>query len=145
MRTLEDRIADSVETMEELISVLDAETEALTRHDQETVGQLQPRKAALSDVYGRDSAFIGKKAGDVRDLGPEWVEALAETSKRVESAIKANMRALDVGRAAAQRMFSIIRESARRTQGTVDTYTGGARAAGDTGRRCLSVTFDGTV
>ena len=145
MRSLPDRIADAVELIEELIGVLDDETDAIRRHDLEAAGQLQSRKTALANVYMQDAAFLNKNQDDVRALGDDWLEALAEVRGRLDDAVRANLRAVEIGRSAAQRMFTIIRESARRAAGSVDNYTAGGMAAGDPSGRCVSVSYNGQV
>ena len=145
MKSLPDRIADAVELIDDLIGVLEAETDAIRRHDIEAAGQLQSRKTALANVYMQDAAFLNQNRDEVRALGDDWLEALAEVRGRLDEAVRANMRAVEIGRSAAQRMFAIIRESARRAAGSVDKYTAGGQAAGDPSGSCVSVSYNGQV
>ena len=123
MTTLYDRLADTVDLAEDLIGLLEDETNAIRAHDVATTTRLQPRKAAMTDAYTRDVKALSERAQDIADLGADWTDALVDVQARLDDAIAANMRALDIERGAAQRIFAIIRDSAQRANGRVDHYT----------------------
>ena len=145
MTTLYDQLADAVDLAEELIALLDAETAAVRAHDVATTTRLQPRKAAMADAYARDVRRLGQQADAIADLGEDWTDALADVQIRLDTAIAANLRALEVERGAAQRIFAIIKDTAQRARGTVDHYTAAGISTRSTTTGAVSINLDRTL
>ena len=142
MTTLYDHMADSVDLAEELIELLEAETQAIRSHDAVMTARLQPRKAAMTDAYARGVRQLGQHASEIAALGEDWTSALVDVQTRLDDAIAANLRALDIERGAARKIFAIIRDTATRAQGQVDHYTAAGRATQSTPRAAVSVNLD---
>ncbi len=130
---------DTVELMDELTAVLDDETAAVGRHDVATAARLHKRKQALGEAYAARLRRLQQAGG----AAAADAEALAAAGERLEAAVEANLRTLDVARVAAQRVFNVIAEGARAAAGAVDGYTQGGANVRGAGGRCVSVALDG--
>jgi|GEM_PF-2028052 len=140
--SFEDGMADAVAVMDDLTAVLADETAAVGRHDVAEAARLHKRKAALGEAYAAQMRRL-HKAGAGAAADPDALAALAAAGERLEAAVEHNLRTLDVARAAAQTVFTVIAESARSAVGAVDGYTQGGANLRGAPNRCVSVAVDG--
>ena len=140
--TIETLIIDTTETIDRLIALLDQETEAATNQDMELVSTLQPRKALLAEAHLRNVQALNQRSEEATSADKAVLDDLAAARDELGAALDDNLRALDIARSAAQRVFTIIAESARRTANPVDTYSADGMSPATPVPHCYSVSVD---
>ncbi|NBC33385.1 MAG: hypothetical protein GVY13_11980 [Alphaproteobacteria bacterium] len=139
---IDDLIVETTGTIDRLIALLDQETEAATAQDMDLVSSLQQRKALLAEAHLRNVQALNQRGAEAKQADPGVLEDFAAARDELGAALQDNLRALDIARSAAQRVFTIIAESARRAAHPVDNYSaeGITPAAGPP--HCTSVALD---
>lgn len=135
-------IVETTGTIDRLIALLDQETEAATAQDMGGVAALQQRKTLLAEAHLRNVQALSQRGSETKEADPGVLEDFAAARDELGAALEDNLRALDIARSAANRVFAIIAESARRAAHPVDNYSpeGVSPAAG--APACTSVTLD---
>ena len=140
--SIEDLIIDTTETMDRLIALLDQETEAAVAHDMDLVSALQQRKALLADAHLHNVQALSQRSDEAADADAGVLDDLASARDELSGALEDNLRALDVARSAAHKVFTIIAESARRSAHPVDNYSAEGVSPATPVPHCYSVSVD---
>jgi len=139
---LDTLILESTETIDRLIALLDEETDAATAQDMDRVSALQQRKALLAEAHLRNVQALNQRGSEASEADPGVLADFAAARDELGAALEDNLRALDIARAAARKVFTIIAESARRAAHPVDNYSAEGVTPGAGPPHCTSVALD---
>ncbi|GGE84936.1 hypothetical protein GCM10007285_10580 [Stappia taiwanensis] len=102
--------------MDQLITVIEAETELVRAGKLAEAGELQPEKANLVSVYMRGMTFVRDHAVALGNLAPGAVEALKRRHGEFQPILRVNLAVLSTAREVSDTLMRKVAEGAGATR-----------------------------
>ncbi len=140
-----DNLLDTLETIRRLVMVLDHETTAVMAMDIAAAALLQDEKIALTDAYAVQMRSLGACRDVLAAFEDEALAPLAEAHTKLTEALRLNLRALENGRQATQRVVETIGQAVREASSGNHGYGRRGTLAPPPAGRCVAVSLDGKI
>lgn len=144
-RPLSECLANAIATIDRLVAVLERETQAVSSMDLTAATVLQEEKVALTDAYAARMKELGGHRDELTAAGDAATGPLAEAHARLTASLRRNLRALENGRRAAERVVETIGAAVRQTAAQGQGYSRRGTPSAPPGGRCIPVSLDGKV
>lgn len=134
-----------METISDLVGVLDRETDLLKRNQAHEITALHVRKSALSTAMTHDIALLRRDADYVKMAAPEHVEVIRERQSAFQKSLAANQDALAAMRAISESLLRTVAEAVGARRGGPEIYGKEAGISGMAPSRPRAISVDTTL
>ena len=129
-------------TTNELISVLDEETNQLRKAKTNDIGQLSIRKDALTATLSHYMEKFRTHANEMRQLAPDELKNLESQRSHFQKSIESNHAALVAMQAVSERILQTVSDKLSRKQGGPEVYTAGGQVTTSGIKRSAAINVD---
>lgn len=126
MRPAEARIAEVIGTTEQLIVMVDEESELLTERRTQEIGARHEEKARLVELYGSELEALRADPSWRQAAAPGEVDRLAAATRRFHEVLDRHRRLVVAAKSVTERIFRAIGEEVARRQRPINGYDSGA-------------------
>ena len=138
----EDLCTRVLQTVTELICVLERETEQLRKGDTQEFNSLIARKTSLSTTMMRDMTTLNANATYISQVVPEQIELLKDQHTLFQRSLRINQDALGAVKAISENLLRTISQAAGSTRTGPETYGQSAGMATATTARPTAISVN---
>ena len=129
-------------TTNELISVLDEETNHLRKAQTGVIDQLSVRKDALTTTLSHYMEKFKTHATEMRQIAPAELKELEAQRSHFQKSIESNHAALVAMQAVSERILQTVSDKVSRKQGGPEVYTSGGQVTTSGVKRSAAINVD---
>lgn len=134
-----------VQTIADLVDVLDRETDLLKRNKTEAITAVHARKTALSAALMHDMEALKQDAAYIRMAVPGHVDAIEQQQQAFQRSLAANQDALAAMKAVSESLLRTVADRVGAKRAGPEVYRADAGLAGTSPGRPSAISVDTTL
>ncbi len=112
---LQTLISGTLLLIDDFVTVLDAESDALIKVERDKVDAIQDKKVAMGRAYYEAMMALGDKQAELKASDAHIKDRLTAGYKKIQKSFDRNIKALNAAREVARRVQNIIVEAAKKS------------------------------